>query len=229
MRSILLIDDDDQLGPPLAEYFARFDMALDTATHPRDGLDRLQQQRYELVILDVMLPDMDGFEVCRQIREGSEIPIVMLTARGEVTDRVEGLELGADDYLAKPFEPRELVARIQNILRRTAGPGLKGGLFEFEDLVLDPARQLVTVAGEEVSLTTSEYQLLLLFAENVGRELSRDEISTILRGADIELFSRAVDIQVSRLRSKLKPTNYIKTVWGSGYQFVAPAVGSDDA
>ena len=229
MRSILLIDDDDQLGPPLAEYFARFDFRLDTATHPRDGLHKLDSQRYELVILDVMLPDMDGFEVCRRIRESSSIPVVMLTARGEVNDRVEGLELGADDYLAKPFEPRELVARIQNILRRAEVPGRRDGVYEFEDLVLDPARQQVSVAGEAVNLTTSEYQLLLLFAENAGQELSRDDISTILRGADVELFSRAVDIQVSRLRSKLKPTDYIKTVWGSGYQFVAPSVNDSDA
>jgi len=119
MTRILLIDDDEKLGPPLSEYFERFSLELETAHHPADGLKRIETEHFDLVILDVMLPDQDGFEVCREIRRTSSIPVVMLTARGEVTDRVVGLELGADDYLPKPFEPRELVARIQNVLRRS--------------------------------------------------------------------------------------------------------------
>ena len=118
MNKVLLIDDDERLGEPLSNYLAKFQIALSTAAHPKEGLKLLQQEEFGLVILDVMLPEMDGFEVCRTIRRDSSIPVVMLSARGEVNDRVVGLELGADDYLAKPFEPRELVIRIQNILKR---------------------------------------------------------------------------------------------------------------
>jgi OmpR family response regulator RpaB len=175
-----------------------------------------------MVILDVMLPDMDGFEVCRTIRNKSEIPIIMLTARGDVQDRVEGLELGADDYLAKPFEPRELVARIQNILRRTDVTKSDDQVLLFENFEIDPALQRVIINHREVKLTSNEYQLLKLLVDHTGKPMSRDEITSKLRGANVEIFSRAVDISVSRLRQKLRPTNYIKTVWGAGYQFIAP-------
>jgi len=222
MTSVLIIDDDDRLATPLKEYFSRYNLTLHTETHPDEGLKRLGQEHFDLVILDVMLPDKDGFEVCRIIRESSDIPVIMLTARGDVNDRVEGLELGADDYLAKPFEPRELVARIQNILRRTESDTPPKIVLKFENIKIDQSRQEVKVKNKPVNLTTNEYQLLVLFASNPGKKLSRDDISGIMRGANIELFSRALDVQVSRLRQKLKPTDYIKTVWGSGYQFVAP-------
>jgi len=222
MTSILIIDDDERLATPLKEYFARFNLSLHSEVHPVAGMSRLESGDYDLVILDVMLPDMSGFEVCRKIRSDSEIPIVMLTARGEVNDRVEGLEMGADDYLAKPFEPRELVARVQNILRRSEKRSPPADKHNFEDLEVDFARQSVEVMGQVVELTSNEFALLKLFVTHAGEKLTRDDISSRLRGVNVELFSRAVDVQVSRLRNKLKPTEYIKTVWGSGYQFVAP-------
>ena len=222
MHSILIIDDDERLAAPLGEYFSRYGLDLHAALHPQQGLTLLENHQFDMVILDIMLPDMDGFEVCRKIRNTSEIPVLMLTARGDVQDRVEGLELGADDYLAKPFEPRELVARIQNILKRTDNSTADDQALSFENLEFDPSLQRICVNDREVNLTSNEYQLLKLLINHAGQPLSRDEITSKLRGANVEIFSRAVDISISRLRQKLKPTNYIKTVWGAGYQFIAP-------
>ncbi len=220
MPKVLLIDDDERLAGPLTTYFARYDLELISATHPQDGLQRLAKEAVDLVILDVMLPDQDGFEVCRSIRKDSDIPIVMLTARGEVMDRVVGLELGADDYLPKPFEPRELVARVQNILKRARSVKKNPSVLRFEDLDLDLELRQVKVQGQIVELTTMEYQLLALLAQAAGKSFTRDEILNALKGIDADIFSRSVDILVSRLRQKLKPTQYIKTVWGSGYSFI---------
>ena len=222
MNRVLLIDDDERLAAPLGSFFSRHKLALANATHPAEGLKMLESGDYELVILDVMLPDMDGFAVCRKIRQQSNIPIVMLSARGEVDDRLSGLELGADDYLAKPFEPRELVMRVLNILKRSDSGAKASQILRFVDLEIDRGLQEVRVGGTHVSLTTNEYQLLLLLASSPGQQFSRDDILGALKGTDVELFSRAVDIQISRLRQKLKPTDYIMTVWGAGYQFVAP-------
>jgi DNA-binding response OmpR family regulator len=224
MTKILLIDDDEKLGELLATFFERFDMELVAATHPDEGLRQLEAAQPDLIILDVMLPGQDGFEVCRTIRRSSNIPIIMLTARGEVTDRIVGLEIGADDYLPKPFEPRELVARIQNVLRRSADRPSSDGPLKFGDLTIDLERRTAELAGESLELTTMEYQLLVLFVENPGRTFTRDEILNELRGIDAQLFSRSVDILVSRLRQKLQDTTkqprYIKTVWGTGYIFI---------
>ena len=224
MNKILLIDDDERLGGPLTSYLAKFQFALTCATHPQQGLDLLKQEEFELLILDVMLPDIDGFDVCKAIRRESNIPIVMLSARGEVNDRLIGLELGADDYLAKPFEPRELVVRIQNILKRNEQTAHTKSIIAYQDLVINKSLQEVSVAGKPVNLTSNEFQLLLMLASSPGRNFSRDDILNFLKGIEVELYTRAVDIQISRLRQKLKPTNYIKTVWGSGYRFVAPGV-----
>jgi DNA-binding response OmpR family regulator len=226
MPRILLIDDDDKLGELLGAYFKRFDIDLIAANHPALGLEKLEQEHPDLVILDVMLPEQDGFSVCREIRRKSSVPIIMLTARGDVTDRVVGLELGADDYMPKPFEPRELVARVQNVLRRTGGreEPEEPGRLRFEGLDINVERRTVELEGSPLDLTTMEYQLLVLFASNPGRTFTRDEILNELRGIDAQLFSRSVDILVSRLRQKLKDTTrqprYIKTVWGTGYTFV---------
>jgi DNA-binding response OmpR family regulator len=227
MTKILLIDDDEKLGGLLGSYFERFDLELVSATLPSVGLQKLAEENPDLVILDVMLPEQDGFEVCRKIRKTSAVPIVMLTARGEVTDRIVGLEIGADDYLPKPFEPRELVARIQNVLRRSgqaADDADNSGELRFRDLEINTERRTVELEGDLLDLTTMEYQLLVLFAGNPGRTYSRDEILNGLRGIDAQIFSRSVDILVSRLRHKLKDTTkqprFIKTVWGTGYTFV---------
>ena len=176
-----------------------------------------------------MLPEMDGFEVCRRIRKDSQVPIIMLTARGELTDRVVGLEMGADDYLPKPFEPRELVARVQTVLRRFRAAASGGGadpggvqpenvsVLRFEGLVIDPVRRSVLRHDEDVALTGTEYELLLMLAREPGRVFSRDDILGRLRGHEVDLYSRAVDIVVSRLRRKLEPLVAIKTLRNVGY------------
>lgn len=227
MHTILLIDDDDQLAEPLREYFARYDLNLLSETHPKQGIKRLQQGGIDLAILDVMLPDMDGFEVCRRIRRDEQLkglPVLMLTARGDVMDRVIGLELGADDYLAKPFEPRELVARIHNILRRSQSNNTAPAddeMLAFTHLQIDLKRRKVLLDAREAELTNSEYELLLMFAQEPDKAFSRDDILNALRGINADLYTRSVDILVSRLRQKLKPLNCIQTVWGSGYRFLA--------
>lgn len=220
MHRILLIDDDAQLGPPLATYFQRFELELIHALKPSDGLAQLATGGFDAAILDVMLPEMDGFELCRTIRKQGDLPIVMLTARGEVMDRVVGLELGADDYLPKPFEPRELVARLQTVLRRrrASAPGNgSGAALEFEGLSIDAARRSVLRQGVALELTGTEFDLLHLLAREPGKVFSRDDILNQLRGHEAELYTRAVDIVVSRLRKKLEPLDCIKTLRNAGY------------
>ncbi|HET7795179.1 MAG TPA: response regulator transcription factor [Rhizobacter sp.] len=225
MHRILLIDDDEDLAPPLATYLKRFDLELDHAARPSLGLARLAAQPYDAVILDVMLPEMDGFELCRRIRHGSDIPVLMLTARGDVTDRVVGLELGADDYLPKPFEPRELAARLQTILRRSRNGGAANGdshrtqKLSFDGLTIDLQRREVLCQGRAIELTGTEFELLAMLAREPGRVFSRDEILNRLRGREAELFTRAVDILISRLRRKLEPLPVIKTLRNAGYTF----------
>ncbi|QRF58199.1 response regulator transcription factor [Variovorax sp. UC122_21] len=226
MPRILLIDDDEHLGAPLASYFARFGCTLESAVRPSEGLARLRAESFDAAILDVMLPEMDGFALCREIRKESDIPIVMLTARGEVMDRVVGLELGADDYVPKPFEPRELVARVQTILRRqrVAPPAAASSQQRvFDGLAIDLDRRLVLRQGERVDLTGTEFELLALLAAEPGKVFSRDDILNRLRGHEAELYTRAVDIVVSRLRKKLEPLDCIKTLRNAGYALaVAP-------
>jgi OmpR family response regulator RpaB len=228
MPRILLIDDDAQLGPPLGAYFTRFDMSLVCALRPSKGLALLGESAFDVVILDVMLPEMDGFEVCRTLRKTSDVPVIMLTARGDVMDRVVGLELGADDYLPKPFEPRELVARIQTVLRRrqpaasSLGPGTGVAGLVFEGLQIDPDKRSVLLSGQPVELTSTEFDLLYLLAKEPGKVLSRDDILNQLRGHDAELYSRAVDIVISRLRKKLEPLDCIKTLRNAGYCLALP-------
>ncbi|MGY4831201.1 response regulator transcription factor [Sphaerotilaceae bacterium SBD11-9] len=225
MHRILLIDDDEDLAPPLATYLKRFDLVLDHAARPSVGLARLAAQAYDAVILDVMLPEMDGFELCRRIRHGSDLPVLMLTARGDVTDRVVGLELGADDYLPKPFEPRELAARLQTILRRSRSGGAANGdnqrthKLSFDGLVIDLQRREVQCQGRAIELTGTEFELLAMLAREPGRVFSRDEILNRLRGREADLFTRAVDILISRLRRKLEPLPVIKTLRNAGYTF----------
>jgi OmpR family response regulator RpaB len=221
MRRILMIDDDALLAAPLATYFRRFDFELDSATRPSEGLARLRAQRYDAAILDVMLPEMDGFELCRTIRRESDIPIVMLTARGEVMDRIVGLEIGADDYIPKPFEPRELLTRIQTVLRRARAPAPAADArrLVFDGLEIDLERRQVLRQGEPVELTGTEFELLALLAGSPRKVFHRDEILNRLRGQDADLYTRAVDILVSRLRRKLEPLDCIKTLRNAGYAF----------
>ena len=222
MRRLLMIDDDALLAAPLATYFRRFDFELDSVTTPSAGLAKLAAQPYDAAILDVMLPEMDGFELCRTIRRDSDIPIVMLTARGDVMDRIVGLEIGADDYIPKPFEPRELLTRIQTILRRARAPAHAPAgpqRLVFDGLEIDLERRQVLRQGEPVELTGTEFELLAMLARAPQKVFHRDEILNRLRGQDADLYTRAVDILVSRLRKKLEPLDCIKTLRNAGYAF----------
>ena len=225
MHRILLIDDDELLAPPLAAYLQRFDLQLDSAARPGEGLAKLRAGGYDAAILDVMLPEMDGFELCRTIRRDSNLPILMLTARGEVMDRIVGLELGADDYLPKPFEPRELAVRLQTILRRArAAPADTTQALAFDGLHIDLARRQVQRLGQPVELTSTEFELLVLLAREPQKVFDRDQILNRLRGHEAELHTRAVDILVSRLRRKLEPLDCIKTLRNAGYAFAGARV-----
>ncbi|MBN2417065.1 response regulator transcription factor [bacterium] len=222
---LLIIDDDSALGQRLVRYLNQFDYTADAAVHPADALKRLEQTAYDLVILDVMLPDMDGFEVLRRLRGSTQVPVIMLTARGDVADRIVGLELGADDYLPKPFEPRELVARIQTVLRRGSLPDtVREGAAVFGDLVIDARSERVTIAGKEAGLTHLEFRLLAILADRQFHIVPRDRLLDLLRGVEWDAFDRSIDVLVSRLRQKLEDDpahpRYIKTVRGSGYMFI---------
>jgi DNA-binding response OmpR family regulator len=226
MIKLLIIDDDRKHAELLKAYLKQFGMTLECAGDADEGLAKLARSQPDLLLLDVMLPGRDGFEICREIRKTSRIPIIMLTARGDVYDRISGLEIGADDYVAKPFEPRELVVRIQTILRRVDARAGENQLLQFEGMQIDPEARRVLVDGAPVELTSMEFELLLLLARRAGKKVSRDEILNQLRGIDAAILTRAVDIMVSRLRQKLgdsvKPPRFIQTVWGMGYSFVAP-------
>lgn len=228
MKSVLIVDDDEKLTALLTEYLARYGLVVRAAAHPDEGLRSLRSEPPDLVILDVMLPGMDGFTLCRRIRESSQVPIIMLTARGEVTDRVVGLEIGADDYLAKPFEPRELVARIQAVLRRGSS-GATDERVAAGGLELNWSARSAHLDGAPLPLTTAEFDLLGLLVRNRGRVLSRDRIMDETRGVDWEAFDRSVDILVSRVRQKLgddpRRPRWIRTVRGAGYLFIG---GADD-
>lgn len=231
MTKVLIIDDDRKHSELLRAYFKRFGINLVCAYDAEEGFRKLRREEPDLLLLDIMLPGKDGFEICRELRKTSNIPVIMLTARGDVIDRVSGLELGADDYIGKPFEPRELVARVQAILRRTEGAGSTVGKLTFRGLTIDTETRSVTVDGNAVELTSMEYELLLILARRHGRKLSRDDILSELRGIDAAILTRSVDIMVSRLRQKLgdqvKPPRFIQTIWGRGYSFVG--VPQDDA
>ena len=221
MHSILLIDDDERLAELLTRYFSSYELNLTSTTRPGGALQLLADKPFELIILDIMMPEMDGFEVCKRIRKNSEIPIIMLTARGEVMDRIVGLELGADDYLSKPFEPRELVARIHSILKRSSSQAsMQESTIIIDALRLDTYKRSVLLEGKNLELSSSEYQLLELFSRNPGKIFDRDEILKQLKGIDADIYSRAVDILVSRLRQKLKPHELIQTIRGQGYRFI---------
>ena len=218
----LLIDDDRKLAKLLGEYLARFEIQIIPAGSGEEGLRLLRINPPDCILLDVMLPGKDGFEVCREIRKESAVPILMLTARGEVADRVVGLEIGADDYLPKPFEPRELAARIQAILRRGTPPTAE--ILRTGDLEVDFGRRTATRYGVALPLTTLEFDALGVFARYAGKVLSRDRLMDLLKGGEWEPLNRSLDVLISRLRQKLGDDpvqpRYLKTVRGSGYLFL---------
>jgi len=224
---ILVIDDDRKLNDLLTAYLPQFDMQVISATHPDEGLACLRKHSPSLVVLDLMLPGRDGLAVCREIRHESSVPIIMLTARGDLPDRVAGLELGADDYLSKPFEPRELVARIQTVLRRsgeTRVPRLSWERFRADALIVDLRSRTAWLDGTVLDLTTTEFEILALFLHHPGTVMNRDQIMESVRGIDWDAYNRSIDVAVSRLRHKLnddpKRPRYFKTIWGTGYLFL---------
>ncbi|MDH3987906.1 MAG: response regulator transcription factor [Gammaproteobacteria bacterium] len=225
MAKVLLIDDDKKHSELLKTYLKQFGIALECAGDADEGFRKLARTDPDLLLLDVMLPGKDGFDICREVRKKSQIPIIMLTARGDVMDRVSGLEIGADDYIGKPFEPRELVARIQSILRRSTATDARDPVMRFEGMEIDRDAKFVDVDGVRVELTSMEFELLTILAARAGKKVSRDEILNELRGIDAAILTRSVDIMVSRLRQKIgdsaKPPRFIQTVWGTGYAFIA--------
>ncbi|CEJ13056.1 Transcriptional regulatory protein OmpR [bacterium YEK0313] len=226
---VLVVDDDGAIRSLVSKFLRDNGFRVSAARDGREMREVLDSAAINLVVLDVMLPGTSGLDLAREIRRTSSLPIVMLTAKGDETDRIVGLEIGADDYIAKPFSPRELLARIKAVLRRVnvgaAASGAPARLFRFEGWALDPARrELTDPGGVVVDLSTGEYDLLLAFIEGPQRVLSRDQLLDLARNRVATGFDRSIDVQISRLRRKIEPTEssppMIKTIRGAGYMFV---------
>ena len=219
---ILLIEDDPRLAEMVSEYLGEAGFRVSIAAAGRAGLERLAREPFDALVLDLMLPDMDGLEVCRQLRARSDVPLLMLTARGDAADRIVGLEIGADDYLPKPFQPRELLARLRAILRRGKGAAA-AKLLRFGRLEIDRDARAVRIEGEARSLTGYQFALLAALAENAGRVLSRETLMDLVKGEPLEAFDRSIDVHVSRIRAAIeddpKKPRRIITVRGAGYVF----------
>ena len=219
---ILLIEDDARLAEMVSEYLGEAGFRVSVAAGGRPGLDRLAREPFDALVLDLMLPDMDGLEVCRQLRARSSTPVLMLTARGDAMDRVVGLEMGADDYLPKPFEPRELLARLRAILRRRQS-GTPSAVLRFGRLEIDHDARIARVDGEDRSLTGHQFTLLVALAEHAGRVMSRDALMDLAKGEALEAFDRSIDVHISRIRAAIeddpKRPHRILTVRGAGYVF----------
>jgi two-component system phosphate regulon response regulator OmpR len=227
---ILVVDDQKEICEVVQEYLSGEGYKVSVA-HDGQGMRRqMQQGAVELVILDLMLPGEDGLTLARQLRETSNVGILILTGRGETVDRIIGLEMGADDYLPKPFNPRELVARIHAVLRRQTPSELPGApsetteVFEFGEFALNLATRTLTKNGQEIPLTTGEFSVLKVFARHPRQPLSREKLMELARGREYEVFDRSLDVQISRLRKLIEPDpsspRFIQTVWGLGYVFI---------
>jgi DNA-binding response OmpR family regulator len=227
-----MIEDDARLAQMVIEYLSQSGFAVTHATDGEQGLEQLQLVQPELVILDLMMPGIDGLEVCRRIRalpgQASRVPVLMLTAKGDPMDRVIGLEIGADDYLPKPFEPRELLARVRAVLRRRSDPGQASAsrttpVLRFGSLDIDRDARTVQVAGKTCELTSYQFDLLVAMAERAGRVLTRDQIMEAVRGRELEAFDRSIDVHIGRIRNAIeidsKDPKRILTVRGVGYVF----------
>jgi two-component system phosphate regulon response regulator OmpR len=221
---VLVVEDDPRLAEMLSEYLGRAGFRITVAPLGATALRQFDETEYDAIVLDLMLPDMDGLSVCRQIRTKSDTPVLMLTARGDAIDRIVGLELGADDYLPKPFEPRELLARLRAILRRrSAGKGVGEHILHFGRLEIDSAARAVLLDGTRCDLTGYQFDLLWALAKSAGRVLSRDALMDKVKGAQLEAFDRSIDVHMSRIRAAIeddpkKPRRVI-TVRGAGYVF----------
>jgi two-component system OmpR family response regulator len=227
---LLLVDDEPSLREPLADYLTRQGFAVRQAEDAAKARTALADDVPDLVLLDIMMPGEDGLSLCRHLTESKNIPVIFLTARGEATDRIVGLEIGADDYVVKPFEPRELVARIRSVLRRAnraaTEPSEEDAIYEFDGWQLDPLkRRLVDPDGTVVPISSAEFRLLVAFLTHARQVLDRDRLLDMVQGREAHLFDRAVDNQVSRLRRKIEKDSrdpkLIQTVWGGGYRLAA--------
>jgi len=220
---ILLVEDDARLAAMVAEYLGDAGLRITIAPNGEQGLARLAREPFDAAVLDLMLPDIDGLEVCRRLRATSDLPVLMLTARGDAADRIVGLELGADDYLPKPFEPRELLARLRAILRRRGGGAQRGDLLRFGQLEIDRAARAIRVDGKAAELTAYQFALLLALAEHAGRVMTRDALMDLMKGEPLEAFDRSIDVHISRIRAAIevdpKKPRRILTVRGAGYVF----------
>jgi two-component system phosphate regulon response regulator OmpR len=227
---VLVIDDDARLVAMLSDYLSGNGYAVASAGTGRAGVEAVRRRPPDAVILDVMLPDIDGFEACRLIRAFSDVPVLMLTAKGDETDRIVGLELGADDYLPKPFNPRELLARLKAILRRRGNGGETTRMLRFGRLEIDPGSRAAKIDGVGRTMTSHQFELLLALAENAGRTLSREQLMDMVKGEELETFDRSIDVHVSRIRAAIeddpKHPRRLITVRGAGYVF---ARNQDDA
>ena len=222
----LLVEDDERLASLTREYLERHEMAVTIAKDGARGLEEALRYPFDVVLLDIMLPGKSGIEVCQKLREHKDVPIIMITARGEEADRVLGLEIGADDYVPKPFSPRELLARIHSVVRRARGQvGPRKRMVKVGNLTMDPGACSAKQDGVSIELTSYEFALLLALAESAGRVLSREYLMDIAKGNAEEAFDRSIDVHISRLRKKLgdDPHNprRIRTVRGVGYMFLS--------
>jgi DNA-binding response OmpR family regulator len=227
---VLMIDDDARLAGMVADYLGKAGFRVAASGTAAEGLATLAREPFDALILDLMLPDADGLDVCRQVRETSSLPILMLTARGDAADRVVGLELGADDYLPKPFEPRELLARLRAVLRRGAARG-RSEVRRFGRLEIDRGARVARVDGVERVLTAYQFALLDAFAAHAGRVLSREQLMDLVKGEALEAFDRSIDVHVSRIRAAIeddpKKPRRIVTVRGAGYVFARSQDGDE--
>ena len=221
-QRILLIEDDARLAGMVSEYLAGAGFRVTVAGRGEAGIEKLAREPFDALVLDLMLPGMDGLEVCRRVRTANDVPILMLTARGDAADRIVGLEIGADDYLPKPFEPRELLARLKAVLRRGRAPAAARQM-RFGRLEIEREARLVRVDGREISLTGYQFALLAALADNAGRVLSRDQLMDLVKGEPLEAFDRSIDVHVSRIRAAIEDDprrpRRILTVRGAGYVF----------
>jgi len=223
-QHLLLIEDDERLAQMICDYLEGAGFRVRHGNSGAAGLSLNREHAFDAIILDLMLPDMDGLDVCRSIRASSQTPILMLTARGEATDRIVGLELGADDYLPKPFEPRELLARLKAILRRGAGSNNGGrDILRFGRLEIDRGAREARLDGVAAQLTGHQFEMLRALAEHPGRVLTREQIMDLVRGESLEAFDRSIDVHISRIRQAIednpKEPRRIITVRGAGYVF----------
>ncbi|MCL5056757.1 MAG: response regulator transcription factor [Actinobacteria bacterium] len=226
---ILVVDDEDKIRNIVRMYFTKEGFGIEEAANGKQALEKIKTEKFDLIILDIMMPDIDGWTVCREVRARSSVPIIMLTAKGEEVDRIVGLEMGADDYVVKPFSPRELLARVKAVLRRTARSPVNGENKENINagtkvsVEINPETRSVTVCGQPVSLTVKEFDLIYHMSRHPGRAHTRDELLQEVWGFDYYGDTRTVDTHINRLRDKLNKVpgspDIIRTIWGVGYKF----------